>query len=252
MNEIGVPLIQLNDVSLSYTSFGLFRRSRFQALSDISFAVYPGETFGIVGRNGCGKSTLLQILADVIAPDSGVITKSKNLKSALLTLGLGFNRELTGRDNAILGLMLQGASRGEAIDRLQAIKEFSELGDFFEKPVKTYSSGMRARLGFSTALEAKVDLLLIDETLSVGDKTFNKKAERALLEKISGLQTVIFVSHHAQQVQRLCRRAIWLEKGSVAAEGDVSQVTECYNDFMSKFVARTGKSRNAHGKREAE
>ena len=228
MNEIGVPLIQLSDVSLGFTSFGLFRRSRFQALNGVSFAVYPGETFGIVGRNGCGKSTLLQVLADVVAPDSGVITKSKNLKSALLTLGLGFNRELTGRDNAILSLMLQGASRGGAMDRLAAIKEFSELGDFFEKPVKTYSSGMRARLGFSTALEAKVDLLLIDETLSVGDKSFNKKAERALLEKMSDSQAVIFVSHNAQQVQRLCRRAIWLEKGSVAAAGDVSQVTHCY------------------------
>lgn len=252
MNEIGTPLIQLSDVSLSFTSFSLFRRSRFQALSDVSFAVYPGETFGIVGRNGCGKSTLLQVVADVMAPDSGVITKSKNLKSALLTLGLGFNRELTGRDNAILSLMLQGASRGEALDRLQAIKEFSELDGFFDRPVRTYSSGMRSRLGFATALESDVDLLLIDETLSVGDKSFNKKAERALLEKMSGSQTVIFVSHNAQQVQRLCQRAIWLEKGSVAAEGDVSQVTECYDSFMSKFVARSGSSRKAHGKGESE
>ena len=233
MNEIGTPLIQLSDVSLSFRSFSLFRRSRFRALSDVSFAVYPGETFGIVGRNGCGKSTLLQVLADVVAPDSGVITKSKNLKSALLTLGLGFTRELNGRDNAILSLMLQGASRGEARDRLQAIKEFSELGIFFEKPVKTYSSGMRARLGFATALEAKVDLLLIDETLSVGDKSFNKKAERALLEKMSGSQAVIFVSHNEKQVERLCERAIWLEKGEVAAEGEIKNVADAYRTFMS-------------------
>jgi len=243
MNEIGVPLIQLNDVSLSYTSFGLFRRSRFQALSDISFAVYPGETFGIVGRNGCGKSTLLQILADVVAPDAGVITKNKNLRSALLTVGLGFNKLLTGRDNAILSLMLQGASRGDAMDRLAAIKEFSELGDFFEKPVKTYSSGMRTRLGFSTALEAEVDLLLIDETLSVGDKSFNEKAERALLDKMSGLQTVIFVSHNASQVERLCERALWLERGEVVFEGSTADVTEAYDAFMVELKKGKAKDR---------
>ncbi|MDA9837088.1 ABC transporter ATP-binding protein [Luminiphilus sp.] len=233
MNEIGVPLIQLSDVSLSFTSFSLFRRSSFQALSDVSFAVYPGETFGIVGRNGCGKSTLLQVLADIMAPDSGIISKRKNLKCALLTLGLGFNRELTGRDNAILSLMLQGASRGEAIERLQAIKEFSELDGFFDRPVRTYSSGMRSRLGFATALESNVDLLLIDETLSVGDKSFNKKAERALLEKMSGSQTVIFVSHNEKQVERLCERAIWLEKGEVAGEGEIQNVAVAYRTFVS-------------------
>ena len=160
-----------------------------------------------------------------------------------MTLGLGFNRELTGRDNAILSLMLQGASRGEALDRLQAIKEFSELDGFFDRPVRTYSSGMRSRLGFATALESDVDLLLIDETLSVGDKSFNKKAERALLEKMSGSQTVIFVSHNAQQVQRLCQRAIWLEKGSVAAEGDVSQVAYCYTKSFSGVANNSGRER---------
>lgn len=242
MKEIVTPLIQLTDVSLSFKSFSLFRRDHFQALSDVSFTVYPGETFGIVGRNGCGKSTLLQVVADVMAPDSGVITKSKNLKSALLTLGLGFNNQLAGRDNAILSLMLQGSTRREAMDRLGAIKDFSELGDFFERPVKTYSSGMRSRLGFATALEADVDLLLIDETLSVGDKSFNKKAEGALLDKMSGSQTVIFVSHNAHQIQRLCKRGIWIEKGGVAAEGDVSEVTNCYDDFMSNVV-RNSKSR---------
>jgi lipopolysaccharide transport system ATP-binding protein len=243
MNEIGTPLIQLSDVSLSFTSFSLFRRSRFQALSDVSFAVYPGETFGIVGRNGCGKSTLLQILADGVAPDAGVITKNKNLRSALLTVGLGFNKQLTGRDNAILSLMLQGASRAGAMDRLAAIKEFSELGDFFEKPVKTYSSGMRARLGFSTALEAKVDLLLIDETLSVGDKSFNEKAERAMLDKMSGLQTVIFVSHNASQVERLCERAVWLERGEVMLEGATASVTEAYDAFMVELKKGKAKDR---------
>lgn len=239
MNEIGTPLIQLSDVSLSFTSFSLFRRSRFQALSDVSFAVYPGETFGIVGRNGCGKSTLLQVVADVMAPDSGVITKSKNLKSALLTVGLGFNQQLTGRDNAILSLMLQGASRREALDRIDSIKEFSELDSFFEQPVMTYSSGMRSRLGFATALEANVDLLLIDETLSVGDKSFNEKAERAMFKKIGGLQTVIFVSHNATQVERLCSRALWLERGEVLVEGETKHVIESYNNFMRQVRTAT-------------
>jgi lipopolysaccharide transport system ATP-binding protein len=232
MNELDTPLIQLSDVSLSFTSFGLFRRSRFQALNNVSFEVYPGETFGIVGRNGCGKSTLLQVLADVVVPDSGVITKNKSLKSALLTVGLGFNQQLTGRDNAILSLMLQGASRREALDRIDSIKEFSELDGFFDQPVRTYSSGMRSKLGFATALEANVDLLLIDETLSVGDKSFNEKAERAMSKKIGGLQTVIFVSHNATQIERLCGRALWLERGEVLVEGKAKHVIGSYNNFM--------------------
>ena len=232
MKEIGAPLIQLSDVSLSFSNFGFFRRSHFKALNKVSLAIYPGEILGIVGRNGCGKSTLLQVVADIIAPDSGCISKSGNLKSALLTLGLGFNKELTGKDNAILSLMLQGFSRWEALERLDVIRDFSELGDFFERPVKTYSSGMRSRLGFATALQAEVDLLLIDETLSVGDKTFNEKAESALVHKMSGLQTVLFVSHNATQVARLCQRALWLEKGEVVAEGATADVVQAYNAFM--------------------
>lgn len=229
-------LIKFDDVGLTYRSLGLFRRTQHRALYDVSFSVCRGETFGVMGRNGCGKSTLLRILGDIIAPTTGKVHRERDIKSALLTVGLGFNVQLTGRDNALLSMMLQGLTRKQAKDLLPGIKEFSELGDFFDRPVKTFSSGMRSRLGFATALKSNVDLLLIDETLSVGDQSFNKKAEAALMKKINSDQTVVFVSHNAAQVSRLCRRGLWLERGRVASEGNIQDVAKEYASFMEKLV----------------
>lgn len=229
------PLICVKGLSLTYEGFGLFSSKPFTALKGINFEIARGETFGVVGRNGCGKSTLLQVLADIVKPSEGKVETETDIKRALLSLGLGFNQQLSGRDNSVLSLMLQGASRREAIEKLPAVKDFSELGAFFERPVKTYSSGMRSRLGFAIALESEVDLLLIDETLSVGDKSFNKKAEGAMMARMSGEQTVVFVSHNADQVERLCSRSLWLERGEVKSVGPSREVATAYNDFMTEL-----------------
>jgi lipopolysaccharide transport system ATP-binding protein len=158
--------------------------------------------------------------------------------SSLLSLGLGFKVELSGRDNAMLAAMLQGATKKQAISFLEEIKEFSDLGDSFEEPVKTYSSGMRSRLGFTTALMTHVDILLIDEVLSVGDAQFKRKAERAMKERIRGDQTVVFVSHSDPQVQALCDRAIWIEGGQVRSEGDTEGVLQDYRDSITAKSAK--------------
>lgn len=239
----GDTLLEARDLRFGYASrlWG-FKRFEFEVLKGLNFNVYRGETLGIMGRNGCGKSSLLRILNGVVAPTGGELFQSGPLTRILLTLGLGFDKDLTGRDNAILSAMLQGYSRKRAREALEEIKEFSELGDFFERPVKTYSSGMRSRLGFSTALKTEVDLLLIDETLSVGDRHFSKKAEKAMMEKINSEQTVIFVSHSGAQVKKVCSRAIWLEEGVVKAEGDTSEVATEYKHFMDKLDKEGGKS----------
>lgn len=222
-------MIQLDKVSLSYHSKKeSFEHGTHHVLREVSLALYKGETLGIIGRNGCGKSTILRILAGIIAPTSGEILFQNHSSSALLTLGLGFKANLSGRDNAILSAMLQGSSRRAAIEMVDEIKEFSELGDSFQEPVKTYSSGMRARLGFATALMTHVDIMLIDEVLSVGDAQFKKKAEAAIRERISGDQTVVFVSHSEPQVKSICDRVVWIHGGKIAAEGDATEVLQQY------------------------
>jgi lipopolysaccharide transport system ATP-binding protein len=236
-------LLSAQDLEFGYASrmWG-FKRFSYPVLKGMTFDVYRGETLGIVGRNGCGKSSLLRILNGVIAPTGGRLVEHNNPTRILLTLGLGFDNNLTGRDNAMLSAMLQGYSRARARAALEDIKEFSELGDFFERPVKTYSSGMKSRLGFSTAMKTEVDLLLIDETLSVGDQSFSRKAEKAMMEKINSDQTVIFVSHSGKQVNKVCSRAIWLEDGHIKAEGDTKHVTAEYKKFMDSVSKQGGKS----------
>src|SRR5690625_5236982 len=191
-------LLSAKDLEFGYYSrvWG-FKRFAYPVLKGMTFDVKRGETLGIVGRNGCGKSSLLRILNGVIAPTGGTLIEQKGITRILLTLGLGFDVNLSGRDNAMISAMLQGYSRTRAKESLEEIKEFSELGDFFERPVKTYSSGMRSRLGFSTAMKTDVDLLLIDETLAVGDRQFRRKAEKAMMDKINGEQTEIGRPHAA-------------------------------------------------------
>lgn len=223
------PIIELKNVTLEYnTRVGLFKRFKHKALKNVSFAVNKGEVFGVLGSNGSGKSTLLQVLAGIFKPDVGLVEIDKLTTRSLLSLGLGFNNQLSGRDNALISCMLEGYNKAEASELLEEIKVFSELGEFFEQPVKSYSSGMRARLGFATGLKIKVDLLLIDEVLSVGDDNFKNKAEAALLEKMKGEQTVVFVSHSAAQVKKLCERCIWLDKGEVQAVGLTESVMNKY------------------------
>lgn len=221
-------LIRLKDINLSFTERkSFFRHVEHQVLTNVSFDVRKGETLGIIGRNGCGKSTILKVISGIFKPDSGTV-ENQGIKISLQTLATGFDHELSGRDNAILSSMLLGHSKPHAIENLNAIRDMSELKDAFESPVKTYSSGMRARLGFSVAVTMKADVMLIDETLGVGDSKFKKKAEGIILNKINSDQTVVFVSHSLNQVNRLCNRLVWLNEGRVEMIGHPSTVLEQY------------------------
>lgn len=239
----GDILLQAKELEFSYRSriWG-FKRLEYPVLKGLNFEVKRGETLGVMGRNGCGKTSLLRILNGVIAPTRGELNHPVGITRMLLTLGIGFDKNLSGRDNAMLASMLQGYSRERAKAALEGIKEFSELGEFFERPVKTYSSGMSSRLGFATAMKTDVDLLMIDETLSVGDRQFNKKAEKAMMEKINSEQTVIFVSHSGPQVNKVCSRALWLEDGIIKAEGETREVAREYKYFMDQVQKKGGKT----------
>jgi len=229
------PIISLHDVAVRYKRSGnVFRRkSYFDALISVNMDIYPGETLGILGRNGAGKSTLLRIISGVIRPDRGKLI-NHNVSVSLLALQAGFDPNLNGRDNAILSGMLQGHSRRNVEARLEEIHEYSELGDFFFEPVRTYSTGMRARLGFSITTIISTDILLVDEVLGVGDQHFRQKAERTMVEKIQSQQTVVLVSHSHHQISRLCDRAIIIEDGTSIASGDPYEVLQVYEDLLEK------------------
>jgi len=233
---INVPMLELSDVSISYQSkSSSFEHGTHHVLNGVSLKLYEGETLGLIGKNGCGKTTILRVMAGIIEPNSGVVSKRPGVSAALLTLGLGFRPLLSGRDNAIIAAMLQGVSQKQAVCFLEEIKEFSELGDSFEEPVITYSAGMKSRLGFSTALVTHVDIMLIDEILSVGDAHFKEKAEAALRKRILGDQTVVFVSHSAPQISTLCNRAIWLHDGKIEAEGDTKDTLAQYSAYVKSI-----------------
>ena len=225
------PLISLQGVGVRHTIRGnIFRRSScLEALKSINLDIYPGETLGIIGRNGSGKSTLLRVISGVLKPDSGRIL-NHGASISLLTLQAGFDPNLSGRDNAILCGMFQGYSRHEVEARLDEIYEYSELSNFFDEPVRIYSTGMRARLGFSINTIICSDILLVDEVLSVGDMRFKEKAERTMLDKIKSNQTVVLVSHSLAQISRLCDRAILIENGITILAGNPSEVIKLYEE----------------------
>lgn len=204
-------LISLRDVGVCYKRRGgLFKPARYhQAFEGLNLDIYRGETLGVVGRNGAGKSTLLRLIAGIIEPDSGTMV-NHGASVALLALQAGFDAELSGVDNAVISGMLLGYSRKAVESRLDEIAEFSELGDFMYEPVKSYSAGMRARLGFSVAIYLTPDVLLLDEVLSVGDKHFREKAEFEMMKRITSNQTVLLVSHQEGLIDRVCDRKISL------------------------------------------
>lgn len=199
-----------------------------RVLNNLDLEIQQGERIGLVGRNGAGKSTLLRIIGGIYPPAGGTVWRDPKKTVALLSLGLGFKGDLSGRDNALLAAMLQGMTRREAKQRLDAIGEFTELGDFFEQPVKTYSSGMRSRLGFATGLLLDTDILLLDEILAVGDQRFRQKAREALRERLAPDKTVILVHHMEQAIKETCHRAVWLEQGQVRDDGSVTEVLAAY------------------------
>jgi len=232
--EQGKLMLELDSVWLSYhTGKQTFDHGTHHVLNDVSLKLYEGETLGLIGRNGVGKTTTLRLMAGILAPTRGQVKVAAGKSASLLTLGLGFKQELSGRDNALLSAMLQGSTRRQAESFLDEIADFSELGESFDQPVKTYSSGMRARLAFTTALMTHVDILLIDEILSVGDAHFRGKALGAMQNRITGEQTVVFVSHMTEQVKTLCDRVMWLDYGKVVAVGGAEEIVDAYNKQMN-------------------
>lgn len=229
---MGQPALSLHNVAAFYwRQLGYFKRQRFWALEDVSFELSLGESLGVIGRNGAGKSTLLQLLAGITDPDRGVLT-NHGVSTTLLSLQLGFVPYLTGRQNALLSGILLGLPRADVVERLDDIKAFSELNEFFEQPVSSYSSGMRARLGFAVAFQLEPDVLLVDEVLGVGDESFRRKSMAAMQAKIRSDKTVVLVSHNAGMVRQLCDRAVWIENGISRAAGDTADVVREYERYL--------------------
>ncbi len=200
----------------------------FRALNNISFEVRRGEVVGLVGTNGSGKSTMLKCIAGVLEPSEGSIEVHGNI-APLIELGAGFDLELTARENIYLNGSLLGYTRQFIDEHLQDIIDFAELNDFMDMPLKNYSSGMVARIAFAIATVTEPDVLIVDETLSVGDVFFQEKCEKRIQSFIqSGKVTVLFVSHSMEQVERICDRAVWIEKGQQRMDGPVKEVCEAY------------------------
>ncbi len=202
-------------------------RSEFWALEDVTFAVRRGEVLGVVGMNGSGKSTLLQVIAGVFPPDAGALT-TFGREATLLTLGTGFDNDLTGRENIYLSAAYLGFSRSKIESEIDAIIEFSELGQFIEAPVVTYSTGMRARLGFSVAAHLEPEILLLDEVLGVGDAGFQRKSQEKLAELIDRAEALVLVSHSEAFISGMATRVLWLDGGRVRRYGETDEVMEEY------------------------
>ncbi len=205
----------------------------FAALSKLSFSIRRGETFGIIGRNGSGKSTLLQMICGTVTPTTGAIAIQGRI-AALLELGAGFNPEFTGRDNILLNAAILGYPKDKIENKMSKVIEFSELEDFIDQPVKTYSSGMYARLAFSVAIHVEPEVLIVDEALAVGDARFVAKCMRRINEIRDSGTTIIFVSHDISSIRSLCDRVLWLDKGKLIDIGEVFPITSRYMEYMFK------------------
>jgi ABC-type polysaccharide/polyol phosphate transport system ATPase subunit len=222
-------VMRLENITLEYPVPRQYRKEdvRPSGVRDISLEVKQGEVLGIIGRNGSGKSTLLKMMAGVFPPDSGTIS-TRGSVSLLAGVGVGFHKELTGRENAYLYGALMGRSTEQIDYLIEEIQSFAELEHHFDRPIRTYSSGMKSRLGISVATSFKPDLLLIDEVLGVGDASFRKKSEERVKEMISESGTVVIVSHSLGMLKTICHRIIVLERGSVRHEGDVELGLDLY------------------------
>ncbi|MCI8561680.1 MAG: ABC transporter ATP-binding protein [Dorea sp.] len=225
----------LNSTSIQRNFFQK-RKKRFTytAIDNISFEVEKGEIFGLTGRNGSGKSTLLRAIGGMLAPDSGEIRLMGQTVS-LLAIGVGFKMEMTGRENIYIAGLLLGFSQRKIREKEQDIVDFSELGEFIDMPVRTYSSGMYSRLGFAITATLETDILLIDEVLSVGDERFRKKSYDKMKELISNKEkTVIICAHNRTILEELCGRVLWMEKGKIVKVGNAKEVLDGYEEYMCK------------------
>jgi lipopolysaccharide transport system ATP-binding protein len=223
------------DLAFKHLRDSISRRraeSEFWALRNISFSIGQGETVGILGDNGAGKTTLLSIIAGVTMPSTGQVRSSGRL-STLLELGAGFHPDLTGRENAITYAALIGLSRFEAFDCMERIVKFSELEEFIDQPLRTYSSGMSGRLAFSVAAHVDPDVLILDEVLAVGDGRFQTKCRARIEDMAQQGMALLFVSHSLPSVTALCTRAIWIANGKLVDDGSASYVVEQYQRSLA-------------------
>lgn len=204
----------------------------FEALKDVSLQIQAGETIGVIGRNGAGKSTLFRLIARVMPPSAGRVVVAGRV-APLLELGLGFHGELTGRENVMLQGTLLGFSRKEMRRRIPRIVEWAEVDEFIDAPIRTYSTGMAARLAFSVATDVEPDVLLVDEALAVGDEKFQRKCHTRIEEFRLAGKTVLLISHALEQIRDNCRRAIWIHEGRLVRDGDVDSVTSLYHGWSS-------------------
>ena len=204
----------------------------FMALKDVSLTIQKGESWGFVGKNGSGKSTLLKLITGILRPYRGNVAVSGTI-APLLELGAGFDPELTGRENIMMNGLILGMTEKEICSRFDEIVDFAELDGFLDVPIKNYSSGMKSRLGFAVATCARADILIADEVLATGDKAFKVKCEKRMQSLLDGGTTLLFVSHSNAAVQRLCQKALWLDKGVVQMTGQASEVLKEYDLFLN-------------------
>ena len=216
--------------------------NEFWALQDIDFTLNKGDRLGILGLNGAGKSTLMKVVAGVYKPTKGEVIRHGKI-APLIELGAGFDMQYTGSENIFLYGSVLGYSKSFLKEKYDEIVEFSELGDFMSVPMKNYSSGMKSRLGFAIATVVSPEILILDEVLSVGDAKFRKKSEAKIMSMFDEGVTVLFVSHSVAQVERLCNKAILLEKGRIIAQGDVFDVTKIYRELTGETQKTDGAAR---------
>ena len=234
VNNLCIEYKPLRNISIVKT---LFHKSEekdkiFRAIKGVSFNVEKGEILGIIGKNGSGKSTMLRAIAGIFRPDEGTIDLCGNSIS-LLSIGVGFNSEMSGRKNIISSGMLLGFSKDEILEKMDSIIEFAEIGDYIDMPVKTYSSGMHSKLAFSITANLETDIMLIDEVLSVGDEKFKKKSLNKMKTLIADAnRTVIIVSHDLEILHELCDRIMWLHEGEIRNIGEPDEIIKEYKEFM--------------------
>lgn len=237
----GEVVIKLRNVTKTFNLFKtttdlflnvFFKRphKQIKALTNISLDIHKGEVLGLVGYNGCGKSTLLKIVAGIIVPDKGSVVETTGSIGTMIALGSGFVDELTGRENIFHRAELLGISKTDIAKRLDKIIEFSDLGDRIDDMIKTYSSGMKARLGFAFYAFIEPDIMIVDEITSVGDIKFKEKAQRTIMEMFKSGKTIIFVSHNLSEIQSYCSRVVVIKNGVIQEIGDPIELVKKYQD----------------------
>lgn len=233
VSHVSIDYRNLKHMSLhqSLVKNGVKRADVIRAVNDVSFSVSKGEILGIVGRNGSGKTTLLRSIAGIFQPDEGTIDTKGN-RVSLMAIGIGFNPNNTGRENILKSGMLLGCSLPYVKERMDEIIEFSELGDFIDRPVRTYSSGMYSKLSFAVTAILDTDIMLVDEVLSVGDERFRKKSYKKMEELMLSDRTVLIVSHATDTLKKFCNKVLWINDGKYMMLGETEEVLAEYDKFM--------------------